>query len=46
MQPPALFPKLSRAALVVLTLAFVATTIPKYPASAEQNAPTTNETAT
>jgi hypothetical protein len=32
--------------LVVLTLAFVATVIPKKPARPEQSAPTTNESAT
>ena len=40
------FPKESLAAFAVRTLAFVATFMPKYPASAEQNAPTANETAT
>ena len=34
-----------RAALVVRTLALVATRIPKKPARAEHSAPTTNETA-
>ena len=33
-------PRLSLAALVVRTFTLVATTIPKYPAKAEQNAPT------
>src|SRR3990172_9732365 len=40
------FPNPVRAALVVLTLAFVATLIPMNPASAEHIAPTKNDTAT
>src|SRR5690606_10015268 len=39
-------PRLSLAALVVLTLAFVATLIPIKPARAEQNAPVMNDIAT
>ena len=41
----ALFIPLSFAAFAVLTFAFVATFIPKYPASVENNAPTTKHTA-
>ena len=39
------FIRLVRAASVVRTLAFVAMFIPKYPASAEKNAPTIKHTA-
>ena len=39
------FPRLTLAAFVVLTLAFVATCIPMYPANAEQSAPTIKDTA-
>ena len=39
------FPKLSLAALAVLTLAFVATFIPRNPANAEHKAPTAKDKA-